>query len=457
MLHSESRIRKAGLLCLQSFILFLLTCPLWVPLASAHHIPVNRWITKNGITLLLVEQHSLPIVQVEVLLKAGSVYDPEDKAGLANLTARLLDEGTSSRSSPQIAEEIDFIGASLSASANADYTSVSLRVLKKDVTVGFDLLSDILIHPTFPPEELERKRKQVLGELMAEKDEPGIVAEKTFDRLLFGAHPYHRPVEGIEETVPRIQRADITAFHQATYRPNNTLMAIVGDITQTEVQGLVKRYLDGWEKKKVPALQIPDPPDLTKRKIEIIDKDLTQANILLGHLGIKRASPDFYALTVMNYILGGGGFSSRLLTVIRENQGLAYSVQSDFDTRYYTGQFTVSLQTQNATANTAIHEVLTQIQQIRTTPVLDQELEEAKSYLIGSFPLRMDTNAKMAHLLGYVEYYKLGLDYLDRYPDFIRAVTKADVLRVAKKYLNPERFILVAVAKQQVAKIDMTH
>lgn len=440
---------------LLAFGALLLSCVSWSVPADAIHIPVKRWTAKNGMTLLLVERHSLPTVQVEVLLKTGSVYDPEDKAGLAFLTAGLLDEGTTTRSSVEIAEEIDFIGGSLSASADADYTSVSLKVLKKDVKVGFDLLSDILIHPAFPADDVERIRQQVLGGLMADKDEPGIVAEKTFDRLLFGVHPYHRPVEGMEETIPKIQRQDIVNFHNTYYRPNNTIIAIVGDITQEEIETLVKQYLGRWEKKKIPAIQISKASNPTSRKVEIIDKDLTQANILLGHLGIDRANPDFYALMVMNYILGGGGFSSRLLTVIRENQGLAYSVESGYDARYYPGRFMVSLQTKNATANTAIQEVLKQIQQIRTSPVTDQELDEAKSYLVGSFPLRMDTNAKMARLLSHVEYFNLGLDYFDHYPRYIQNITQADVLRVAKKYLDPERLILVAVAKQQEAKIEL--
>ncbi len=435
----------------------LLSCLSWAIPANADHIPMKRWTTKNGMTLLLVERPSLPTVHVEVLLKAGSVYDLEDKAGLAFLTAALLDEGTATRSSVQIAEEIDFIGASLSASAGTDYTSVSLKALKKDVKVGFDLLSDILTHPVFPANDVERIRQQILGGLMADKDEPGIVAEKTFDRLLFGEHPYHRPVEGMEETIPKIERQDIVNFHSIYYRPNNAIMAIVGDITREEVEALAKQYLGKWDKKKIPTIQIPKASNPTQRKVEIIDKDLTQANILLGHLGVERANPDFYALVVMNYILGGGGFSSRLLTVIRENQGLAYSVHSDYDARYYSGWFTVSLQTKNATANTAIQEVIKEIQQIRTSSVTDQELDEAKSYLIGSFPLRMDTNAKMARLLSHVEYFNLGLDYFDDYPRYIETVTKADVLRVAKKYLDPERFILVAVAKQQEAKIELKH
>lgn len=272
----------------------------WKDLAQAKHVSIERWTPSNGMTVLLVERHALPTVHVEVLIKAGSIHDPQEKAGLANLTALLLDEGTASRSSTQIAEGIDFIGASLSSSADTDYTSVSLRVLKKDVRVGFDILSDILLRPTFPKEEVERKRQQVLGAITAQKDEPGIVAEKAFNRLLFGTHPYHRPVEGLEETIPQIQQEDITAFHQTYYRPNNTIMAVVGDITRQELEDLLRRYFKPWEKKKVQTLELPEPPRRAAPQLEVIDKDLTQANILLGHLGIERNNPDFYPLVVMN-------------------------------------------------------------------------------------------------------------------------------------------------------------
>src|SRR5207249_11809841 len=209
-----------------------------------------------------------------------------------------------------------------------------------------------------------------------------------------------------------------------------------------------------WTKKDgVPSTFSPAVP-LQQPKLKLIDKDLTQANVILGHLGIDRKNPDFYAVSVMNYILGGGGFSSRLVNRIRDQKGLAYDVDSGFQANVMPGPFTVQLQTRNAAANQAIASVLQELKRIRTEPVSDQELADAKAYLIGSFPLRLDTAAKLASLLNLVELHGLGLSYFDDYPKAIASVTKEDVLRVARTYLNPDLYALVIVAKLAEAKID---
>jgi zinc protease len=439
---------------------------LWIPFLCAgiaalclSSMPVNaapaakRIVTDNGMIVLIQETHSLPVVNVQVIIKAGSIRDPEDKAGLAHLTAALLDEGTATRSSVQIAEAIDFIGGDLSSGAGDDYASASLRVLKKDITTGLELLSDILLHPSFPESELERKRQETLGELVAQEDEPGEVADKAFDNIVFGPNPYHRPVEGTPQTLPAIHREDVVQFYDDLYRPNNTIMAIVGDITETEVREWLKTYFGVWEKKAVSPPVVPPAVPLSGPVVKLIDKDLTQANIVMGHLGIDRKNPDYYAVSVMNYILGGGGFSSRLMKDLRDNQGLAYSIGSHFQASIYPGSFSVSLQTRNAAAQRAIDGVLSEIRRIRTKPVTDREMEETKAFLIGSFPLRLDTSSKIANFLAQVEFYDLGLDYAERYPKLIGSVKKDDVQRVAQKYLDPDHLALVVVAKQAEAKI----
>jgi zinc protease len=417
-------------------------------------IHIKRILTKNGITLLIVEQPSLPIVNVEVLIKAGSIYDPEAKAGLANLVADLLDEGTRTRSSSQIAEAIDFVGGSLSTSGGDDSSTVSVRILKKDLNLGLELMADVLRNPVFLQTELDRKRGEIIGTILAERDDPEIVAEKAFDDLIFSPHPYHRPVKGLESTLPAISRNDLIEFHERYYRPNNTIMALVGDIKEQEILPLVDKYFGSWNPKKIKHPAIPRARKLDHKTLRLIDKDLTQASVILGNLGIERKNPDYYAVTVMNYILGGGGFSSRMLIRIRDDQGLAYSVYSHFDADLYPGSFQASLQTKNASATRAIQEMLEEIKKIRERPVTDQELEDAKAFLIGSFPLRLDTTGKLSHLLTMIEFYGLGLDYLDRYPMLIRSVTKGDVLRAARKYLDPDRYALVVVAKQSEAKIE---
>ena len=420
---------------------------------NAAEIKAKRLETPNGITLLIVEQPSLPIVSVEALIRAGSLYDPEEKAGAANMTASLLEEGTKKRTSTQISEAIDFIGASLSAAADEDYMTADLRVLKKDVETGFDLLSDILMNPVFDPEEIERVRSNTLGAILSEKDQPAVIAERAFQKIVFGKHPYHAPVNGFEETVPKIGREDIVSFHQRYYRPNNMTLAMVGDITEKEAVVLANKYFGRWEKRPISFPKIEPPRPVQTKTVQLIDKDLTQASVVLGHVGVARSNPDYYAVSVMNYILGGGGFSSRMMNDIRDNKGLVYSIYSRFSVNRDPGAFAVSFQTKSGSTNEAIQGVLQEINRIRTEPVGETELAEAKAYLIGSFPLRLDTTAKLASLLSSVEYYRLGLDYFQKYPEYIRKVSREDVLRAAQKYLDPKNYALVVVAKQSEAKV----
>jgi zinc protease len=222
----------------------------------------------------------------------------------------------------------------------------------------------------------------------------------------------------------------------------------VGDVTEAELMELVQAQFGGWEARDVPPVAAPSARLPEKRRMELIDRNLTQATLILGHVGIQRNNPDYYAVVVMNYILGGGGFSSRLLKKIRDEQGLVYGIVSHFDARVHPGSFEVSLQTKTATADEATAGVLAEIERIRRERVTAQELAEAKDFLVGSFPLRMETNTRMAGLLAQVEFYGLGLDYFNDYPEKIKAVTADDVLRVAQSYLHPDKLTLVAVGHQ---------
>ena len=426
-----------------------------VPVAptKTSSLPAERVVLDNGLVLLVLSRPSLPIVKVQMIIKAGALYDSEEKAGTAFLVADLLDEGTTGRSSVQIANEIEFVGGSLHTGTGSDWATASLSILKKDLSLGMDLLSDVLLNPTFPNAELERKRREVLGGLEAEKDEPGVISQKAFKKLVFGAHPYHLPVEGTEESLPLITRQDLVTFYETYYHPNNTIVAMVGDITLEEAKDQIARTFSSWPKKTIPEIPIPEALPLKERTIKLINKDLTQAHIALGHVGIKRQNPDYYAVLVMNYILGSGGFSSRLMTEIRDNQGLVYSIYSRFGSATHPGSFSVRFQTQNTSAQNAIDAVLDQIRRIRDEMVSEQEIEETKSFLIGSFPLRVDTTSKIANTLTQIEYFELGLDYFDQYPNLIRGITREDVQRVARKYLDPDRSVLVVVANQDEAKI----
>jgi zinc protease len=409
--------------------------------------------TPNGMTVLVLEQHFLPIVEIHALIKAGSAQDPPEKAGVANLVASLLDEGTTTRTSKQLAEQIDFVGGSLEARATEDYTTASARILKKDIDLGFTLLADILMHPAFPKQEFERVRTQIVGEIASDNDDPGHVAMKAFNQLVFHNHPYRWPVHGTEDTVSKITWADVQGFYAKEYLPNQTILTIVGDVTVEQATALVQTHFGSWKKGPQPSRSVKKPGAIDKKAVQLIEKDLTQSTIVVGHGGISRTNPDFYAVTVMNHILGAGGFSSRLMDSIRDKQGLAYGITSHYDARAMPGSFWVSLQTRTETTNQAISGVLAEVKAMREAPVSDQELAEAKSFLMGSFPLRLDSTAKLAQVLAQVEFFGLGFEYFTQYPKWIDRVTKEDVLRVAKQYLDPQRYALVVVGNVSKAKV----
>jgi zinc protease len=410
-------------------------------LGTRHQLP-------NNLVWLFSPQTELPLVTLELLIKAGTLTDPPGKEGLANLTASLLLNGTKSRSSAKIAAEVDFMGARLSAAGGGDFATVSLTVLKKDLGPALELLQDVLMNPTFPAAEVVRKVNQFKAALASAEDEPKTVASRTFIKDLYGAFPYNHPVMGTPQGLTAITRQDLVEFHRNYYRPNNTVLSLVGDLTPEEAQAWVTKIFGAWAAAPLPAVKLPAIPRLDQRRVVVVDKDITQANIILGNLGIARHNPDFYAFQVMNYLLGGGGFVSRLMDDIRVNRGLAYSVYSSFDPGLEPGPFIVALETKNASAGEAITQVVEQLRRIMTQPVTPEELKEAKSYLIGSFPRKMDSISKRAWLLGYAEVYGLGLNYPWRYPELIQHLTPEDIQKVAEKYLQPEKYLLVVVGNK---------
>jgi zinc protease len=415
--------------------------------------PIQRAVLPNHLVLLVSEDHSLPFVTFQLLIDSGSRRDPSGQEGLAYLTAKGLLLGTSKRAVDRINEELDFMGASLNASAGRDYATLSLRILRKDLDRGVDLFMETLTQPIFPQDEIKREVEKTLAAIQSEEDDPGEVAQKEFQKILFLKGPYGHPVEGTKESLPRLKRESLLKFYRTYYHPNNCILTIVGDVNADEVNKKILLRLTKWSMAEIPKEPYL-PTFVEERKTVKINRGLKQANMILGHAGISRDNLDFYTLTVMNYILGGGGFASRLVEEIRNKRGLAYSVDSFFDAGKYPGSFQIILQTKNSSAREAISLALQQVERIRKEPVSEKELEGAKKYLIGSFPMRLDTQSKMANFLTQVEYYGLGLDYPEKYPFLIQSVTKEDVLRVAQKYLFPEKSILVVVANLKEAGMD---
>lgn len=411
----------------------------------AHAIPaVERIVLPNGLVLLVAEEHSLPFVTLELLVDAGAWRDPADRGGLANLTAESILLGASKRSISEINEILDYMGSSLEVSCGWDSASVSLKSLKKELDPGFEIFMEALTEPSFPEQEFQRQQNTILGGIASAKDNPMETAQKKFREVVFVSGPYDHPVEGTEESVPALTRQMVVEFHQAYYRPNISILAVVGDITVQEVRERLVPRLSRWKGKPVPEKGVKTNFTEGPKK-SLTERPITQANIVLGHGGIERGNPDYYAVSVMNRILGGGGLSSRLAEAIRVKRGLAYSVQSGFAAHRYPGTFQVVLQTQAGSASEAIGLALEEMKRMEREMVTEQELKTAKDYLIGSFALRLNTQSRLASFISQAEYYGLGQDYPQRYPSLIRAVTREDVLRVAREYLHPEKVILSVV------------
>jgi zinc protease len=415
-----------------------------VPAAAA---PIAyREILPNGVVLLVAERPSIPIVVVRAYLRAGSVYDPADAGGLANLTANLLTRGTSKRTGPELDQAIEFVGGSLEGGASRDGATIGLAVLRKDLALGLDLLAEVLLEPTFPEAELKRRSEDIAGGIELSEQDPESVAGRAMAQLLYPGHPYSRPVSGTVESVRRLTREQVVAFHRENYRPDGLVISVVGAVTRDEIRRELLARFGAWAAPAAPRpaiLQAPASPPVEAR---CIDRNLTQATVSLARPGIRQDHPDYFPLVVANYIVGGGS-ASRLYTKVREERGLAYSVYGSLSPGRYGSSYSVGLQTRLEAVDEAVRLVKDELARMARDPVTARELELAKSYLIGSYPLRTDTSDKMAGLLVAVEENQLGLDWPDRFKAGIARVTAADVRRVATAYMDPATFSSVTVGK----------
>jgi zinc protease len=432
------------------FGLILLLCSA----VSSQAAPLgSRTLLDTGAVLLVAERPGIPMVVVTITLKTGSAADPTGKEGLANLTAELLMRGTKHHSAQTLAEELDFLGSSLAVDADYDTTSLSLTTLTKNVEQSLTLLAEVLLTPTFPQGELEQKRKEIEGALKSHEEQPGWVAQQTFLSTLYPQHPYGRLVEGKPTSLATMTQADVKKFHDAYYRPNDAIIAFVGDMTQAQAALLLQKHFADWRQAPIPTVVWPENTPAVATHLSV-DKKVSQANILLGHPGIARANPDYYAVQLMNYILGMRGTESRLMKRIREELGLVYHIGSTFMARKHAGPFLISLQTKNTSATQAVEETLQVVQQVIAQGLTPEELKDAKDYFINSFPLRLASNRDVAALLPILEFYDLGLDYPDRYASLMGQVTLEQIQTVAKAYLHPDQFLQVVVADLSAAGLE---
>ena len=432
------RLRLRGLLAVA---LLLLAGP-----AQATGPLAHREILPGGAVLLVAERPTIPIVVVRVGVPGGAVHDPADALGLANLTAALLTRGTARRTGPELDRAIEFVGGSLEAGAGSDGATITLAVLKKDLALGLDLLAEVLLQPAFPAEELARKVTDIQGGLRRSEQNPGTVAGRELARLIFPGHPYGRPAAGTIESVGKLTREQVIAFYQRHYRPDGANIVAVGDVTVPEIRRELLQRLGGWTVPAAPVAPVFRSALAAPAQERRIARDLTQTTVLLGRPAIKQDDEDYFPLAVASYVLGGGS-TSRLYTQVREERGLAYSVYSSLAPARHGASFLVSLQTRTDGVDEALRLTRAEMARLGREPVAAQELARAKSYLIGSFPMRLDTSSKLARFLGAVEESGLGLDYPERYKERIGRVTAADIQRVAAKYLDPATFSDVQVGR----------
>jgi zinc protease len=406
----------------------------------------HREVLPNGIVLLVAERPAVPIVAVRLLTRAGAVFDPEDRAGLANLTGALLTRGTAKRTGPEIDSAIEFVGGSLEAAAGRDNLTVALSVQKKDFSLGLDLLSEVVLSPTFPAAEVTRKVAEIQAAIQRSNEDPGTLATRALSRLVYPSHPYGRPVEGTRESVARLTRDDVVKFYARQARPDATVVAVVGAVTVDEARREITARLGSWARPSDPPPSITPPTVAMTPHEETIKRELTQSTLMFGRRAVRQPEPDYFPLSVASYVLGGGS-TSRLYTRVREESGLAYAVYSWVSPARYGAAFAVSAQTRTAEVPKVVVMIREELTRMTREPVSERELALAKQYLIGSFPFRLDTSSKVADFVAAIEDQGLGLDYADRYKERIGRVTVRDVQDVATKYFPPASFSLVTVGE----------
>jgi zinc protease len=412
------------------------------------HLAVHSHTLNNGLTILLVENPSLPTVSITASVLAGARHDPESKAGLAIMVSRLLDEGTENRTSLEIADAIESVGGAIDTDGSFERIIAMAGVLNKDVDLGLELLSDLLIRPIFPQEYVDKEKERTLAEIVSAQDRPQVVAGWAFNELVYQDHPLHRPSHGYPNTVERLTRDDLVEFHRRYFVPNNIILSVVGDFQVPEFLPKIEKAFGGWEAKPVIFPIYPEPIRQNTKRVKFITMPAQQLNIYLGHLGISRTNPDYYALQVLDTILGGGaGFTARIPQRLRDELGLAYTTFASITMTagWDPGRFVSFIGTSPENMKLAIDELLNEIRRIIEEPVTAQELQDAQDYLTGSFVFGFESSPQIARFLVHAQVYGLGFDFIEKYPQYVRAVTVNDVTRVARKYLDSENYTLVVV------------
>jgi zinc protease len=398
----------------------------------------------NGMQVIAVLHHEQPAVSMRLLVRTGSVQDPPGKVGVASLAAALLDQGTTTKSAEQIADEIDFIGGALGTGSGSDLTFVNVIVMKDSFPLGMNLLSDVVRNPAFAAEEIERQKQQAISSLQVSSNDPDYVASVLFERLVYGFHPYGLPNSGTPETLAGITRADLQEYHRRYFVPNNMVLAVVGDVTGDEAFAAAERIFGGWPRADVPAIKAVDPPPPTRRIVVVDKPDAVQTEIRVGQLGIPRKHTDYMAYDLAVKILGGEG-ANRLHRVLRSERGLTYGAQADAETRKQGGHFVAETDTRTETTGETLRLTVDEVARLQRERVAERELSDAQAYLAGSFPLTIETPNDIATQVLNVVFYELPVEEIGTFRERVQAVTPDDIQRVAKQYVRPDRLSIVLV------------
>tara|TARA_B100000315_G_scaffold8981_1_gene8842 strand:- start:16706 stop:18139 length:1434 start_codon:yes stop_codon:yes gene_type:complete len=409
----------------------------------------DKTVLKSGMLIYTLEDHELPLFTINAVIKTGAIYEPEEKTGLASMTGSVLRSGgTKSMSWEEIDGKLEFIAGSVETNIGSDSGAASLSVMTKDIDEGLKIFADVLMHPVFAQEKIDITKNQAVEAIRRENDNPGMVARREFRKLLYRDHPYGR--KSTIESVSSITREDMIAFHKKYYHPNNVMLGITGDFNKKEIIEKIQMVFKDWKKKEVAFPEVPPVKKDLKRSVNYVYKDVKQSVIRLGHMGLDYRNPDHYAVMLMNYILGGGSFQSRMMQDIRNDRGLAYSVWSYFQLGMRDiGVFASGSGTKLQSTVTVISRIEDIIREMRESPVKDEELKNAKEYIINSFVFKFTSTARIVNRFLTFEYYGLPTDYLKTYLDNIRKVTKEDILRVAQKYLKPDQTVILVVGNKE--------
>ena len=409
---------------------------------------------KNGLRVLLLESHKLPTVSMQMVVLSGGLADKPDYRGLSSFTASLLREGTTRRSSKDIAEQIDALGATLFANSglSALTSNITVSGLVENLDQTLDLFADVIRNPTFPQAEVDKYKTRTLDQLQFQRSIPQFLAAEQFNRAIYGTNHPAALIAPPAESIKKLTSKDLAGFHSTYYRPNNAILAVVGDVTMKDIMPKLEKAFGDWQKGDVPAITIPPAPAQAESRIYLIDRPGSVQTVLtLGTLGIERTSPDYFAVLLADRVLGGGP-SGRLFLNLREDKGYTYGAYSNFGGSKFRGTWTSSSEVRTDVTEGAMKEFMYELNRLRTEPVTADELDNAKRAIVGSFALSLEQPTTLLQNIITQKLYDLPADYWDTYPQKVAAITAKDVQNVAQKYLDMEHLQVVAVGDAAKAR-----